>query len=232
MKLINYKKSSNMNIEFTYIDITKKSRKIAKLQLDMKTIALLARRFQTLLHSLLDEYNTIRDVIDAQINSNIDASIQKLQKKKVQIMIKNKKIIILTKNDRREKRHRDHDHQRLDAYRISQRRSFNNFDERRLTRNIKSKFKNKSCFLCDDDHQIKDCDLLRKLKKLRKFVIEKTRKNNKFDKQKQKTYNVNDNTSFVSNSVESLNIDFDNEKNMKKIVALFKKLINIILKFD
>ena len=93
----------------------------------MKIIALLARRFQILLHFLFNDYNIIRDVIDAQIDSNIDVSIQKLQKKKVQLMIKNKKIIMLIKNDRKKKRYRDHDYQRLDAYRILQRRFFLQF---------------------------------------------------------------------------------------------------------
>ena len=55
-------------------------------------------------------------------------------------------------------------------------------------------------------------------------------KDNKLIKSKQKIYNVNN--FFVINNVEFIDIDFNNEKNMKEIVVLFKKLINIVLKFD
>ena len=174
VELVNYKKFSNMNIEFIYIDITKKSRKIAKLQSNMKSIALLARRFQTLLQSLLDEYNIIRDVIDAQINSNIETSIQKLQEKKTQLQIKNKKMIMLIKDDNRKVDHsHDRDRQRS-TYRISQRRrfdNFNNIERRHKHRENKFKFKQSDCFLCDANHRIKNCSLLRELKKL--FTIVK-----------------------------------------------------------
>ena len=40
VELINYKKSPDMDIESIYTDITKKSRKVAELQPDIKTIAL------------------------------------------------------------------------------------------------------------------------------------------------------------------------------------------------
>ena len=230
VELVNYKKFSNMNIEFIYIDITKKSRKIAKLQSNMKSIALLARRFQTLLQSLLDEYNIIRDVIDAQINSNIETSIQKLQEKKTQLQIKNKEMIMLIKDDNRKVDHsHDRDRQRS-TYRISQRRrfdNFNNIERRHKHRENKFKFKQSDCFLCDANHRIKNCSFLRELRKLFKYLALK--KKIKL-KQKQKTYNANDNVFFVNNNVEFLDIAFDNEENMKEIIALFKELINIILK--
>ena len=56
----------------------------------------------------------------------------------------------------------------------------------------------------------------------------------KFIKIKQKTYNVknfNNNVNF-SSSENFIDIDFENEKKVQKIVLLFKKLINIIFKFD
>ena len=63
-KLINYKKSSNMIIETTYIDIIKKSRKVVALQSNMTDFAKFERRFQTFLTSLSFEYDVIRDAID------------------------------------------------------------------------------------------------------------------------------------------------------------------------
>ena len=91
MELINYKRSPDIDIESIYTDITKKSRKVAELQPDIKTIALPARRFQTLLHSLP---STIRDAINAHIDPDIDASIQKLQEKKAQLIAKDKEVAI------------------------------------------------------------------------------------------------------------------------------------------
>ena len=71
--------------------------------------------------------------------------------------------------------------------------------------------------------------MLKDFRKMIKTLMRKS-KDNKLVKSKQKTYNVND--FFVINNVEFIDIDFNNEKNMKKIVALFKKLVNIVLKFD
>ena len=71
--------------------------------------------------------------------------------------------------------------------------------------------------------------MLKNFRKMIKTLMRKS-KDNKLIKSKQKTYNVND--FFVINNVEFIDIDFNNEKNMKKIVILFKKLINIVFKFD
>ena len=73
-----------MSIETIYTNIFKKSRKVAILQIDLIDLTKLERRFQTLLQFLLSKYDVIRDVIDAQNNSNIDKFIQKLQEKKTQ----------------------------------------------------------------------------------------------------------------------------------------------------
>ena len=86
----------------------------------------------------------------------------------------------------------------------------------------------KKYFLCNDDHKIKNCDLLRKLKKL----IKQNRKKIKISKNKenkQKTYNVE---IFLMNNNNFIDVNFDNEKNIKKIVILFKKLISKIFKSD
>ena len=77
-------------------------------------------------------------------------------------------------------------------------------------------------------YHIKNCSFFRKIRKFVKFF--ENRKKNKIDKQKQKIYNVND--FFFDNNIEFLNIDLNNKKNIKKIVVLFKKLINIIFKFE
>ena len=80
----------------------------------------------------------------------------------------------------------------------------------------------------NDDHKIKSCDLLRKLKKL----IEQNRKKIKISKNKedkQKIYNVE---VFSINNNNFIDVNFDNEKNMKEIVVLFKKLINKIFKLN
>ena len=71
---INYKKFSNLNIQVTYIEIIKMSRKITKFQLDMKIVALFTRRFQTLLKFFSKKYDTIRDDIDAQIDFDLEKS--------------------------------------------------------------------------------------------------------------------------------------------------------------
>ena len=80
--------------------------------------------------------------------------------------------------------------------------------------------------MCDDDYKVKNCDLLRKLKKLVKRNREKI-KISKNKENKQKTYNVQ---VFSINNDSFIDVNFDNEKDMKEIVVLFKKLINKILK--
>ena len=82
-----------MNIETIYTNITKKNRKIAELQFDMKVMITSARRLQTLLQFLFSEYDIIRDVIDAQINSDVEIFIQKLLEKKAQFKT-NKKTVM------------------------------------------------------------------------------------------------------------------------------------------
>ena len=69
---------------------------------------------------------------------------------------------------------------------------------------------------------------MRKLKKLIKRNREKI-KTNKNKENKQKTYNVK---IFLMNNDNFINVNFDNEKNMKKIIILFKELINKILKLN
>ena len=80
----------------------------------------------------------------------------------------------------------------------------------------------------DDNHKVKNCDLLRKLKKLVKRNREKI-KISKNKKNKQKTYNVE---IFSMNNDNFIDVNFDNENNMKEIVILFKKLINKIFKLN
>ena len=82
-----------MNIETIYTNITKKSRKIAEFQSDMKIMIIFARRLQILLQFLFSEYDIIRDVIDAQINFDVEIFIQKLLEKKTQFKT-NKKIVM------------------------------------------------------------------------------------------------------------------------------------------
>ena len=82
--------------------------------------------------------------------------------------------------------------------------------------------------MCNNDYKIKNYDLLRKLKKFikrnrEKIKISKNRKN------KQKTYNVE---VFSMSSDSFIDINFDNKKDMKRIVILFKELINKIFKLN
>lgn len=72
---MNYKKSSNKIIEKTWTKLSKLTRKIAHTQSNMKDLFTLERRLQTLLQSLLIEYDVIRDVIDAQNNSDHERAI-------------------------------------------------------------------------------------------------------------------------------------------------------------
>lgn len=62
--LVNYKKSPDMDIEAAYTEITKMSRKVVELQPEMKAMALPTGRFQILLKSLPEDYDTLRDAID------------------------------------------------------------------------------------------------------------------------------------------------------------------------
>ena len=214
-KLMNYKKSSDMTIETIYIDIIKKSRKVASLQSDMTNLINSKRRFQTLLQFLSFEYDVIRDAIDAQDNSNVDRFIQKLQEKKTQLVAIKIESTLLTKNHQKNNRRQ--------SYRISQRRFFSS-DESSRRFNVKTR-KTRDCFLCDDSHRIADCDFLKKLRKWAKK--QKTKKLISKNK-KHKAYNVED---FFSFSSFDIDIDSDNEKHMKKIVVLFKELISRLLKF-
>ena len=86
----------------------------------------------------------------------------------------------------------------------------------------------KKCFLYDEDHKVKNCNLLRKLRKLIKRS-QKRIKTIKIKKDKHKVYNVE---MFLMNSVSFIDVDSDNEKNIKKIFVLFKELINKIYKLN
>lgn len=86
-ELTNYNKSPEVSIRSIYTDITKKSRKIAELQPNLKALVTSRRRFQTLLQSLPQEYDVIRDVIDAQDDLDIEKYIQKLEEKEAQIRV-------------------------------------------------------------------------------------------------------------------------------------------------
>ena len=215
-KLMIYKKFSNIIIETIYIDIIKKSRKIASMQSNITNLIKSKRRFQSFLQFLTFEYDVIRDAIDAQNNSNVDKFIQKLQEKKTQL-IANKTVesTLLIENNQKNNRRQ--------SYRISQRRFFNsNQSSRRF--NVKTR-KTRNCFLCDNSHRIANCDFLKKLRKwTKKQKIKKIMSKNK----KHKAYNVEDFSSFSNFDID---IDSNNEKHMKKIVVLFKKLINKFLKF-
>ena len=151
-----YKKSSNMIIETIYIDIIKKSRKVASMQSDMTNLVKSERRFQIFLQFLLFEYDVIRDAIDAQDNSDVDRFIQKLQEKKTQLIAsKTAESTLLARDNQKDSRRQ--------SYRIFQRRFFSS-DESSRRFNVKTR-KTRDCFLCDDSHRIANCDLLKKLRK-------------------------------------------------------------------
>ena len=82
--------------------------------------------------------------------------------------------------------------------------------------------------MCDDDYKVKNCDLLRKLKKFIKRDRKKI-KINKNKEDKQKTYNVE---IFLMSNDNFIDVNSDNKKNMKEILILFKELINKIFKSD
>ena len=89
-------------------------------------------------------------------------------------------------------------------------------------------------FLCDENYKIKNCELLQKLKKFAKKNKNKIKnKDDKYvNKHKQRAYNVEKFSTNDNNNFELFDIDSNNEKNMKEIVVLFKKLIKIFFKFD
>ena len=233
-ELITYKKSFDIDIESTYTNIIKKSRKIAKLQLDMKIMITFARRLQTLLQFLLNEYVIIRDVIDAQIDFDVEIFIQKLQEKKTQLKV-NETVMWAKNNDRKNERR---DERR--SYLISQRRYSSSSNDRSFNRNRRRETNNKSifkskkeCFLCDEFHRIKNCELLRKLRKLIKRKKKKFKnKNIKISDRKHKAYNADDFTVSDASNSRFDDVNSDNEKNMKELAALFKELVNKILKSD
>ena len=231
--LMNYKKSPDKSIEATYTEIYTLSKDVARLQPDMKAIFLPARRFQTLLKSLPEEYDVVRDIIDNQIDTtnkhqDMDIFLLKLQEKEAQLQAKDNEVAMAAKDKDRKK----------EIYRSPHRRGSassgdsNRHQSRSWHRNDKSKpdkpkSKESGCFLCDGPHRIKDCTLLRQLRKLAKSLVEKgERKNSKLVKYKGKVYNADD-SSTVS-SAESIDIDSNNEEHMEEIAALSKELVSTI----
>ena len=130
-------------------------------------------------------------------------------------------------NNRRNKRNQSRENQHF-TYRVFQRRFLSFNHDRNINDEFKIDWSRRECFLCDDDYKIKDCNLLRKLKKLVKRNREKI-KISKNKENKQKTYNVE---IFSMNNDSFIDVNFDNEKNIKEIVVLFKELINKIFKSD
>ena len=147
-----------------------------------------------------------------------------MQKKKAQLKT-SETTLWIKNNNQRNKWNQDRENQHF-TYRVLQRR-FLNFNH---DRNINNEFKvgrlRRECFLYDNDYKIKNCNLLRKLRKLVKRNWKKI-KTSKNKKNKQKTYNVE---IFLMNDDSFIDVNFDNEKNMKKIIVLFKELINKIFK--
>ncbi len=233
-QLTNYKKSPDLDIQATFTDISKKSRKVAATSSDMKAFTTEKRRFQILLDSLPPEYDVIRDAIDAQDNPNIQRSIKKLKEKEQQL----KEAAIETAmwardNDRRSGR--DRDRQRPIAYRIPQRRHSDSDGSPPPRRNRSSaKSKHKGCFLCDEDHRVRDCPLLHQLKKLAKRSKGRAKEEEHAVKRNHKAYNAED--SSASSSASSLelkkDIDSENEEDIEEIAALSKELVSRIPKSD
>ena len=235
--LINYKKPSDISIEAAYTEITKISRKVVELQPEMKAMSLPKGRFQILLKSLPDEYDTLRDAIDAQTDPDIDEAFEKLQEKEAQLQAKDKEMAMLAKNSyRKDKYDLGYDRHR-NAYRIPQRRRSNSSSQgdRRSTRKHDDKNKSlsdgKGCFLCDGPHRIAKCTFLLDLRKLVKVMKSKDGKNDRL-KLKQKAYNAKDDNSSISSSAESLNIDSNDEKDMEEVAALSKELVSTVPKSD
>ena len=229
--LLNYQKNPALDIQATYTEITKMSRKVAEFQPDLSVFTSANQRFQILLKCLpKKDYGAIRDAFDAQADPDIETFMMKLEKKETQLIADKKKMTMLAKGyDRKDGHKHDHGRERS-AYRIPQRRSSSSQSEHRFS---KSKTVKKSCFLCGENHFIRDCKYVRKLRKLIKIM--NTYKDKK--EGKQKVYNIKDSEvkdklPSASSSEKSLVIDSDNETNLKKIAALSKKLVSTVPKSD
>ena len=127
-------------------------------------------------------------------------------------------------NNQKNERNQNHENQRF-TYRVFQQRFLSFNHDRNINNKFKINWSRKKCFLCDDDHKVKNYDLLRKLKKFVKQNQEKIKTNK--NKKTSRNYNVE---IFLMNNNNFINVNFDNEENMKEIVVLFKKLINKIFK--
>ncbi len=229
--LVNYKKSPDMDIEAAYTEITKMSRKVVELQPEMKAMALPTGRFQILLKSLPEDYDTLRDAIDGQKDPDLEDSFQRLQEKEAQLKAKDKEAAMWAKDNNRKGGHnRGRAAQRRPRPRRSTSSSGSERGPHRDRRHDKSKSKKDGCFLCDGPHRIAACPLLRDLRKMAKSLVEKGDRKDSSKKSKHKAYNANDSSS--TSSAESVDIDSDNEEDMLEIAALSKELVSTIPKSD
>ncbi len=85
MNFIDYRMSTNIFIEKTWIHLVKLTQKIITTQKNMSDLFKSERHFQVLLQSLSDKYTVIQDIIDAQNKSDVKKRLQKLQEKKAQL---------------------------------------------------------------------------------------------------------------------------------------------------
>ncbi len=100
INFINYKMSTNIFIEKTWIHLVKLTWKIVATQKDISNLFKSECCFQVLLQSLSDKYTVIQDIINAQNKSDVKKRLQKLQEKKAQLKTIKTALWVKRRNER------------------------------------------------------------------------------------------------------------------------------------
>lgn len=233
--LIIYKKPVNKTIDEAWTKIFKLTKRLCVIQLNLKMLTTSKKRFATLLRSLSDEYNNVRDVINAQNNADVNIAIQKLQEKEAQLKTKKTKT---KKNDmwtkRKNKRikkehHKDFEPRRHRSLSLSTNEENKDQNQRWHVMNESKK----KCYVCEKKHRVVKCEFYDELKALKtkfqariKDIVKKEKRSFVKRAYNGDSDNESDN---VSNAADDSN-DEKNEKEEEEIAALFKKMVSKISK--
>ena len=83
MKYVTYKMLVNIFIDEAWTHLGKIDKKMFTIKSNLKFLCDPTEHFQSLLQALSKEYSGIWDEIDAQVNPDIKASLQKLQERRL-----------------------------------------------------------------------------------------------------------------------------------------------------
>ena len=226
---ISYKMEVGVTIDEAWTHLSKLGRKVAATQKDMAGLAKPERRFQQLLQALPDGYVVIRDAIDAQDDPNIERGIRKLQEKEAQLQAETALWAGQRKAQRAKGKSYDYNHNK---------RSSSNERDRPPYRGQERK--PSKCYLCGEDHRMRECPHLPAARKLIKSKGKKSKKDSpappgidalikllqlkqQQQRKKHRAYNVEDDSEEDQESSDSgLDLDPEDEEISDEIAALSK----------